>query len=290
MKVGFLDFQLTNSHFKKFHSLLTGEVGGGEVTIVAADELEPTEDGKKWCKEKNVRYCETPQEVVEASDAILVLAPNNMEKHLEVAAPALTSGKPVFIDKMLAHTPDHAEQIVAVAKKSGTPIMSSSALRFAAELDELDKKLKGEPEEIFACGYGKFAIYGVHTLALALRYFGGKVRRVIDTGWPGTHLITLDGGERRAFMELRDASNARTAIPWQVGILSGGRYEIATVTDSNAFYENLMRKTLHFFRTGESAISVDEQLAMVRVLHAAEQSLAADGKWVELKDSAGAQG
>ena len=182
MKIAMLDYQLTNSHFKKFYSLLTGKVGGGDVTFVGAHELEPTEQGRKWCEENKVPYSESAEELIAQSDAVLALAPNNPEKHLELAGPALASGKPLFLDKLLAATPDHAEEIVRVAKKSNTPLMSASALRFAVELEELDKKLKEDREGVFARGYGKFPIYGVHTITLALRYFGPKVSRVIDTG------------------------------------------------------------------------------------------------------------
>jgi hypothetical protein len=282
MNIGFLDYQLTNSHYKKFHSLLIGAVGGGEVKIIAADEMESTDQGRQWCKDNNVRYCETAQEVVDASDAVIVLAPNNFEKHLEVAGPALASGKPVFIDKLLAHTPDHAKSIVDAAAKAKTPIMSSSSLRFAVELDELNQRVKGKPEGVFARGYGKFAIYAVHTVAMALRYYGSDVKRVIDTGAGPVRHVTLDGPSGRATVEVRDSANGAKANPWQLGVITDGKYEIATVTNNDGFYENLMRKTLEFFRTGKSPLSNDEMLTAVRVIWAAEESFDKGGVWVDV--------
>lgn len=283
MKIGFLDYQLTNSHFKTFHKHLTGAVGAGEVSIVAADEMSSTDAGKKWCADNDVKYCETAQEVVELSDAIIVLAPNNLEMHLEAAGPALASGKPVFIDKALAATPEHAQAIVDVAQKAKTPIMSSSSLRFAVELDELDTRLKGgKPEAVFARGYGKFPIYAVHTIAMAIRYFGSDVKRVIDTGNGASRLVTIEGANGKASVEVRDATNGAQAIPWQIGVLVGGRYEVATVKDTNAFYENLMRKTLQFFKTGESPISIPDQLASVKIQWAAEQSVANGNTWIDV--------
>lgn len=290
MKIGFLEYQLTNSHFKKFHSLLTGELGKGEVSIVAVDELSSTDEGRQWAAANNVRYCDTPQEVVAQSDALLVLAPNNPEKHLEVAVPALTSGKPVFIDKMLAASPDHAEEIILLAKKSNTPLMSSSSLRFAVELEEFEKRLKGEPEEIFVRGYGKFPIYAVHSIALLMRYFGPDVKQVIDTGSESARVVTVDNGTRRALLEVRDSKNGARVNPWQIGVLSGGRYETATVKDTEGFYRNLMSHALEFFRTGKSPLSTEEQLAVVQVQSAAEQSFKDGGRWVEVKPSERAKG
>lgn len=283
MNVGFLEFQLTNSHFKKYHSLLTGPVGAGDVTIVGAHELAPTDVGKKWCEDNKVKYCETAEEVVAMSDAILALAPNNAEKHLEVAGPALASRKPLFVDKFLADTPDTAEAIIKVTELMGTPLMSCSALRFAPELDELDKTIKGAPTAVFARGFGKFPIYAVHTIALALRYFGPDIKRVIDTGNEASHFVTLDGGNRKATIEVRDAANGNAAVPWQVGVLSDNKYQIATIKDYDPFYMNLMRNVLQFFHTGESPVSTDEQLAAVQVQYAAEKSLADGNRWVDIK-------
>jgi hypothetical protein len=125
----------------------------------------------------------------------------------------------------------------------------------------------------------------VHTLALALRYFGPDVRRVIDTGDPSTRLITFDDGKRRASMELRDVANAKDVFPWQVGVFSSGKCETATIKNFDAFYENEMRKTIEFFRTGKSPVSVEEMYVSVQVLAAAEQSLAQGAQWVEIKPS-----
>ncbi len=282
MKVGFLDFQLTNSHFKKFHSLLTGEVGGGQVEVVGMHELEPTEQGRQWCTENNARYVESAEELVSNSDALLVLAPNNPEKHLQVAAPALSSGKPVYIDKLLADTPEEAGKILKLAGEGKSPVMCASSLRFAAELEELDKKLTGKPETVFARGYGKFPVYAVHTIAMALRYFGADVQRVIDTGAGAARLLTVEGGAGRAFIEVRDVPNGAKAFPWQVGVVANGKHVTATVTDTNAFYVNLMRETLEFYRTGKSPVSPEEQLATVKVQWGAEQSAAQGGTWVDV--------
>lgn len=294
MKIGILDYKLTNYHLKKFHGLLTGPVGDGKITITGGAELEATDEGREWCAQNGVAY-RSAEEVIAASDALLVLAPNNPETHLEVARPALATGKPVFIDKMLAQTPEDAREIIRLARESGSPLMSSSGLRFALELDELDGRLgggtgegagAGEGAAVFARGLGKFPIYGVHTITLALRYYGPDVRRVIDTGQEGDRLLTLDGPRGKASIEIRDSENQYEATPWQVGVRSGTRYETVTITNFDGFYENLMRKAVEFFRTGHSPISVEEQLAVVEVQAAAEQSLASGNNWVTVEEPA----
>lgn len=241
--------------------------------------------GKKWCADNGVRYCDSAQEVVASCDALMALAPNNFEKHLEVAGPALTSGKPLYIDKLLAHTPENAEEIAVAAKKAKTPIMCCSALRFAPELDELDKRIKGQPTGIFARGYGQVPGYAVHTLALVMRYFGPDVKRVVDTGDASSHLITLDGAKGRATIEVRDAKNAKDVLPWQIGVTYEGKCDLVTIKDFEGFYANEMKRALEFFRTGKSPVSIEEQYVSVQILAAAAQSLAEASRWVEIKPS-----
>ncbi len=286
MKIGLLDYQLTNYHLKKFHGLLTGSVGQGEIEIVGASELTQTEEGRKWCADNGVAYVESAEEVIAASDALIVLAPNNPETHLAVGRSALQSGKPVFMDKMLAQSPDDAAQIVALAREHGTPLMSSSGLRFALELEELDSRISGPVEAVFSRGLGKFPIYGIHTITLAMRYFGADVRRVIDTGDGTVRMLTLDNGRMKASIDVRDSENAYEATPWTVGVLAGGKYETAVIKNFDGFYENIMRKAVEFFRTGHSPISVEEQLANVQVLAAAERSVEAGNAWVTAEEPA----
>ena len=59
--------------------------------------------------------------------------------------------------------------------------------------------------------------------------------------------------------------------------------DTTTITNADAFYENLMRKTLEFFRTGKSPVSAEEQLAAVLVQHTADRSHQAGGTWVDAK-------
>ena len=53
-------------------------------------------------------------------------------------------------------------------------------------------------------------------------------------------------------------------------------------SSTEGFYENLMRKTVEFFRTKESPISIEEQMAAVQVFSAAEESFAKGGVWVDV--------
>lgn len=280
MKIGFLDYQLNNYHNKKFHSILSGPVGQslGSPTVACGWELSPTDEGKAWCEENGIRYCTIAQEVFEQCDALLVLAPNNPELHLQIAAPALATGKPVFIDKMLASSSHDAREIVRLAEQSQSPLFSSSSLRFAEELKSLPAT--SDASSVFARGLGSFSIYSVHTLALGLRFFGPDWERVIDTGRPGAHCVTIQQGGRRLVVDVRESENQYEATPWQVGFLSENRYHFTTITQFDTFYENLMREVVAFFQTRQSPLSMDDMIATVAIQEAAARSLQSGGEWI----------
>lgn len=282
MKIGFIDHHLNNYHANKFLSIIRDGKAGPDLEIVAAYESDPT--GEDWCEKNNVKRVQSAAEVVELSDAIIVLAPDNVESHLALSKEALQSKKPVLIDKVLAKSADDARKIVADAEAAGTPIMSSSSLRFSVELEKLLSLVGDGPHEgIFSRGFGRWRGYAVHTIQPALRLLGGRVKRVIDTGKGSTHIITIENDKgNRAHIDIRECENQYEATPWQVGILHHKNYEIITVKLFDEFYENLLKNAVKFFQTRQSPVPVGEMLDQVLVEVAADESFNKGGVWVDL--------
>ncbi len=280
MKIGFIDHHLNNYHANKFLSIIREGKAGEGLEIVAA--YESNGEGEDWCAKNNVTRAQSAAEVVEKSDAIIVLAPDNIDAHVELSKEALQSKKPVLIDKVLATNVEDAMKIVTDAKSAGTPIMSSSSLRFSVELDQLLALVgEGPYEGIFSRGFGKWRGYAVHTIQPALRLLGGRVKRVIDTGQGTNHLITIENDKgNRAFIDLRECENQYEATPWQLGILHHKNYEVITIKKFDEFYENLLKNAVKFFQTGVSPVPVEEMLDQVLVEAAADNSFNNGGQWV----------
>jgi hypothetical protein len=70
------------------------------------------------------------------------------DDHLLLARPFLESGVPVLIDKPFSDTVEDAVEMVRLARKHGTPLMSCSAMRY-------DTAVKAVKEQIDAGGVGK---------------------------------------------------------------------------------------------------------------------------------------
>ncbi len=284
LKVAFIDHHLNNYHADTFLNLLRNDLGAEGTEIVAAWESDPT--GDDWCAKNGVMRAASLREAVDAADAVMLLAPNNIEAHSALFSQILPTGKPVFLDKMLALVPAEARAIARAAKQHGTPIFSASALRFAVELDGTHLASGKTPsDEAVARGAGDWENYGVHTLSLALALMGTGVRRVIDTGTPSGRTVTLDyGNGRRALVECRAAANEWDVFGWSFAVRAAGsnRYTAATVTDYGGFYANLLREVVAFFRTGVSPVSMEEMLTVPALLGAATCSQAQSGIWLPI--------
>lgn len=283
LKVAFVDHHLNNYHADTFLKLMRGELAGENAEVVTAWESDPT--GDDWCVKNNIPRAVSVKDAIRGADAVLLLAPDNIEAHLALADAVLSAGKPVFFDKLLAPELNSAREIVKIAKRYNTPFFSSSALRFAAELEKVPKH-GGKPNEAMARGMGHWDRYGVHTLSLVLALMGQTgVRRVIDTGTPNARNVTLDyGGGRRAVVDCRTAANEWEVFPWSFALHLPGsdRAFAATITDYNAFYANLLRQVLAFFRTRTAPVSVEGLLETVAVLEAADRSQKRQGEWIPI--------
>ncbi|MFN3649625.1 MAG: Gfo/Idh/MocA family oxidoreductase [Armatimonadota bacterium] len=282
LRIGFVDHHLNNFHANKFLTLLRGPLADLDGRVVAAWESNPSGD-EDWCEKHGVTRAESAVEVAAACDAVMVLAPDNIEMHLALCREVLPSGTPCFIDKFLAPTLGEAQKIIEMAEEYDAWLFSASALRFAEELQESMSKARSAPSEAFARGMGDWDNYGVHTLSLVLGCMGPGIRRVLDTGKGGSTALTLEYEDgRRAWVDVREAENQWEALPWSFGFRDGEQYVTQTIKDFDGFYCNLMRRALHAFRTGRSVVSTQEMLRVVAILEAAGLSRAADGAWIEL--------
>ncbi|MGQ9486719.1 MAG: Gfo/Idh/MocA family oxidoreductase [Armatimonadota bacterium] len=281
LSIGFVDHHLNNFHANTFLKLLHNDLASEEVRVVSAWESHPT--GEDWCEKNGVERQGSIAEVVESVDALMVLAPDNLADHLALCEQVLPAGKPTFIDKLLSPNLSDAQKIVQLAQQYGTPITSSSALRFAVELEAMRPNLTGTILEAFARGMGEWMGYGVHTVALITALIGTGAMRVIDIGTSASRSLAIDyANGRRAFVEVRDCENMWDVFPWVFGAKIGGTYHVQTVKDYNGFYRNLMAMVVKFFKTGDTPVSPQESLEVVRILDAANRSQQTGGAWVTL--------
>ncbi len=287
MRIALIDHHLKNWHADTFLRLLqsgaASDLGDGQPEIVSAWEAEPTPATSDWRETNGIPRADSLEAAVEAADVVMALAPDNIDCHRAFCERVLPFGKPTFLDKFLAPNLGDAQAIVALAERWNTPLLCSSALRYAQELEELLTAVSGPVGEMFSRGMGQWGGYGIHSVSPVVRAMGGGARRLIDTGVPGASVVTLDYGDgRRANIETRACDNGYEVFGWQLGVRDGSQYRVAQVKRFEQFYINQLRAIVAFFASGVPDMRLDEALEIVAILETAARSQAEGNVWVSL--------
>jgi len=199
-----------------------------------------------------------------------VLAPSHPEAHERLSELALRSGKPVYIDKPFAVKRDAAERMFRLAEKSGTPLMSSSALRFATEcLQARKESAQGRtPLLIMTRGGGAcFDEYVIHQVEMVVALMGCGVQDIRCVLSEKAIQIFFDYPAGRS-ASLTWHPDLRFAIP----VLCGAQFAYSLDTLTGTF-PNLISGILEFFRTRQSPIPQAETMEIVSLVEAAIQAV-----------------
>lgn len=273
-KIGFIDYFMSEWHSNNYPRMIRAacEKLGVEYEVAYAwSELDDSPDGKTcdaWCAEHGAERCATLEEVCEKSDVILVLCPGVPEKHLPYARRVLPYKKPTYIDKTFAPNGAEAEEIVALAKKYGTPMFSTSALRYASELEDL----KGATQVITTGGGRSAEEYIVHQAEMIVKLLGTEVLEVKaeKQGKQGVFRARFEGG--RTATALYDPS-----FPFGATAELDGSSKSRTANSD--FFGTLIEKILHFYETNEVDFATEETIAVMKLR---EAWLSAGEEWTKL--------
>ena len=212
-----------------------------------------------------------PTSALGRADGVLVLEDPG-DTHLELARPYLEAGVPTFVDKPFALSVEHAQEMIALAQTHNTPLMSSSALRFAREVLEFkaqEKELVGDLRVAVATGPNELVYYGIHAAELFYTVMGpgiAWVRNEYTDEYDIVHVRYTDG--RAVTMQI--IRSARYGFLLNV-YGTEGKAEIA-VRDANFFYAEQMRTVVRMIQTRENPIPHAEMLEIIGMLVAARQS------------------
>lgn len=218
-----------------------------------------------------------PGELLGQVDAVLVVDDTNGGAlHAELARPFLEAGAPVFVDKPMSTVYQDAVELFEVATRTGAPLLSCSALRFAVELDDARAELAriGNLSSVISVGPGDWFYYGVHAVELlgAISGTGATTvhRHVFDQR--DVAVIAYDDGPTAVVETLRDASYVFELTAYG----EHGHFHF-TVDDAMGFYSNTMREVVKMVETGVSPLTPEQTLEVLAILHAGTRSAETGG-------------
>ncbi|MDR1948835.1 MAG: hypothetical protein LBQ38_05555 [Spirochaetaceae bacterium] len=277
-KIGFIDYYLDEWHANNYPRLIgesSANTPGAAAAFAWGERDSPGGlSSAAWCGKYGPELCGSPEEVCEKSDCLLILSPDNSEKHLEYARRVLPYKKPTYIDKTFAPTLGEAKEIFALAEKYGVPLCSASALRFASEIAEYN----GNAQSMVSVGSGSsFATYAVHQMEIITKVMGAGAEKVmgIMNEKNKSLLIGYADGRHALFTQA-----AGSSAPFAVSIEGRGSGKTEFRIIESDFFKAFIDALLVFYSTGKVLASKQETLSVISLIEAGEKALAAPFQWI----------
>ena len=277
-KIGFVDYYISEWHANNYPAWIKEkceELGLDYEVAYAWAELDTSLVDKvttdEWCAKYGVEKCDTIEELCEKSDVILVLAPSDPDKHLGYAEKVLPYGKRTYIDKTFAPDYETACKIFDIAEKHGTPFFSSSALRFAEELNNIENPTS----MITIGGGGSIQEYIVHQCEMVVKKMGTDIASVVANPHGTQMFITVnfESGKTATMIYGRSMpfgsymANAEGKEGWKQVTLP--------------FFKGLIADILNFYETGKFSFDGQETKAVIKLREMAVKASENTGVVVE---------
>lgn len=277
MKIGFIDYYLDEWHANNYPARLK-ELSGGEVEVAYAfAEIDHPNGGlttDQWCEKNGIQRVNSIEELVALSDGIVVLSPDNCERHEQLCRIPLASGKPCYVDKTFAPTKAAAERIFANAEAHNTPCYSTSALRYAAEYADIDTD---GIHAIAAWGPNGYETYSIHTLEPVITLMNARPKRVlgqtVSDKWY-TLLIEFVDGRTATITGYADGA------PFMMNIASDKGNKVVNVESD--FFGGFLKELTRFFMTKQPTVPHQTTIDIMAVREAGMKALEKAGIWVEI--------
>jgi hypothetical protein len=234
-------------------------------------------------KRFGVVMCDDLALLARAVDGILLESVDGRQ-HLEQFR-QVAVGKPVFIDKPFATSTADAREIIALARATKTPIMSSSSLRYAAGIADI----VSPGESVVACeSFGPAAVlddypglfwYGIHSAEVLFTFLGSGCRSVRCVSYKQMDVVSGEWADGQVGV-MRGTRLEKYEFGCMVHTSSGARFGVSAAKPPS--YYGLLQKVTPFLKTGVSPIPIEETFAIMAFLEAADKSKALGGAEVAL--------
>lgn len=267
---------VNTSHADAFARIFNGTktdgplIDNAEITMIWGNDLARIDE--LATRHRIADRLTNPTDAIGKVDGVLVVDDTNGGAlHAELAKPFLEAGVPVFIDKPMTTSYADAVELFAIAGRTGAPLMSCSALRFAVELESARAELAkiGKLSSIVSVGSGDWFYYGVHAVELLGAIAGTGATSVHRHVFPERDIAVIgyENGQTAVVETLRDASYV-----FELTAYGENGHMSFEVEDSTGFYSNTMREVVQMIETGVSPLTAEQTLEVLAILHAGTRS------------------
>lgn len=243
--------------------------------------------------------------LVRRVDAVMLVSVDG-RAHLAQARAVLAAKKPLFVDKPFTTSVKDAVALAQLARETGTPIFSSSSLRFTDDVQAIERdprvaQVRG------AITWGPATLephhpdlfwYGIHAVEMLYTFMGPGCERVTRTHSAGADAVVGHWKDGRIGIVRGTRDSAQTygqvvfgpkaivSSPEPANAASNPPSSAASngAPPKRSSYYGLLVAIVDFFHTGKSPVPIDETLEIMGFMEAAELSKARNGAPVAISE------
>ena len=277
-KVGFIDHYLHEWHSDNYPGMIKALSNGSMEVCCAYGECDnphpEAQSNIQWAERTGIELVSSIEEVIEKCDYIVVLSPDNPERHEDLCKLPTACGKRVYIDKTFAPDKATAMRIFERAEKFNTPCYSCSALNFAAEYKDIDRS---RIATVGTWGEGAFSNYAIHQIEPIVSLMGVGAKRVMFMGSETFPSL---------YIEYKDGRHAQLACyPRRTPFLTNVGYEDGTTDHleiKTGYFDNFVKEMVKFFETGEIPVPHEQTIEVIAIREAGIKAMLTPYEWVNI--------
>ena len=282
--IGFIDYYIDEWHANNYPEWIRKDIADYKreysLSYVWADiEKKGKLTTSEWCKKHQVSNLSSIEELVEKSDFIVVLSPDDPKEHERLSDLALKSGKPVYIDKTFSYDLDSGIRMFKLAEEYDTPMFSSSALRFSTELSKYpnDDVNPETIEFISSIGPGDYDSYSIHQIEVIVLLMGIDVLRIKRLGTKNGRLFVIEyeDGRQASLLQMPKA-------PFRLSIQLNNKDGVFLNSYSDMF-PRFIHEMLDFFETKKVPVEKEQTLAIMAIREAGQKVLDKHDEWIRIR-------
>jgi hypothetical protein len=134
--------------------------------------------------------CKSIEDLTGKADAV-IFARDDMWNHWKMAGPIFESGKPVYMDKLLAHSREDLDKFIAAAGPE-YPLMTASSFKFAPELEKAKAEIDiSQLKTVHGMSPCEWVRYAPHLLDPLFEILGRDVVSVQNSGRHKADIVTV---------------------------------------------------------------------------------------------------
>ncbi len=275
--VGFIDYYLDEWHANNYPAWIYDQSGGEfQVKYAYAAIESPHENAltnAEWAKKYSVTLLDSIEQLVELSDCIVVLSPDDPQMHYELSNKALQSGKPTFIDKTFSLIGDEAKQIFDIAEKHNSPCFSTSALRFSEKLQNTDNK---NINSIISVGCGEPSNYLIHQLEPIAVLMGTDAQKVMFVGNNNLPAWVIKYDDNKT----AEVHFMKSWCDYTLHINYSDTNQTLTINDD--FFKGLIDSIIHMFKTNQIPVKHTDTVGIIKILETCLKAQKSPYEWFNI--------